>query len=105
VLGLKINLDKSKPVAIGAVEDVEDLANILGCRVAFLRMKYLGLLLGALNKVASIWNGVIEQMERRLAGWKKLYLSKGRHLTLLITTLSNLPTYYLSLGTYLYYLF
>lgn len=61
--GLKINLDKSELVAIGAVEDVEDLANILGCRVAFLCMKYLGLLLGALYKVASIWNGVIEQME------------------------------------------
>ena len=33
-------------------------------------------------------------MECRLAGWKKLYLSKGGRL--IKSTLSNLPTYYLS---------
>jgi hypothetical protein len=31
---------------------------------------YLGLPLGASYKAVSIWNGVIEKMERRLAGWK-----------------------------------
>jgi hypothetical protein len=36
-------------------------------------------------------------MEHRLAGWKRLYLSKGCILTLIKSTLSNLPTYYLSL--------
>ena len=36
-------------------------------------------------------------MERRLGGWKWLYLSKGGKLTLLKSTLSNLPTYFLSL--------
>uniref|UniRef100_A0A2N9I206 Reverse transcriptase zinc-binding domain-containing protein n=1 Tax=Fagus sylvatica TaxID=28930 RepID=A0A2N9I206_FAGSY len=38
-------------------------------------------------------------MERKLAGWKKLYLSKGGRLTLLKSTLSSLPTYFLSLFT------
>jgi hypothetical protein len=32
-----------------------------------------------------------------MAGWKKLHLSKGGWLTLIKSTLSNLPTYYLSL--------
>ena len=36
-------------------------------------------------------------MERRLAGWKRLYLSKGGRVTLIKSTLSNLPTYFLSL--------
>jgi hypothetical protein len=45
----------------------------------------------------SIWNCVIEKMERRLAGWKRMYLSKGGRLTLLKSTLSYLPTYLLSL--------
>jgi hypothetical protein len=45
VLGLRINLRKFELVAIGAVEDVEVLAHILGCQVASLPMKYLSLLL------------------------------------------------------------
>jgi hypothetical protein len=56
--GLRINLGKSGLVAIGDVDDVDDLANILGCRVASLPMKYLGLLLGASYKSTSIWIGV-----------------------------------------------
>uniref|UniRef100_A0A2N9FFY4 Reverse transcriptase zinc-binding domain-containing protein n=1 Tax=Fagus sylvatica TaxID=28930 RepID=A0A2N9FFY4_FAGSY len=45
----------------------------------------------------SIWDPILEKMERRLAGWKRLYLSKGGKLTLLKSTLSNLPAYFLSL--------
>jgi hypothetical protein len=97
VSGLRVNLGKSELVAIGEVDNIGELANILGCNVAALPMKYLGLPLGAAYKATSLWNGVVEQMERRLAGWKKLYLSKGGRLTLIKSTLSNLPMYYLSL--------
>ena len=45
--------------------------------------------------------GILENFDQRLAGWKKLYLSKGGRLTLLKSTLSSLPTYYLSLFTIL----
>jgi len=44
-----------------------------------------------------MWTSIIEKMENRLAGWKRLYLSKGGRLTLIKGTLSNLPTYFLSL--------
>jgi hypothetical protein len=64
-----------------------------------LPMSYLGLPLGASFKASSVWNPILEKVERRLAGWKKLYLSKGGRLTLLKSTLSSLPTYYLSLFT------
>ena len=60
-------------------------------------MKYLGLPLGAKFKDKSIWNPILEKIERKLAGWKKLYLSKGGRVTLIKSTLSNLPTYFLSL--------
>jgi hypothetical protein len=79
------------------VENVDNLAHILGCGVASLPMNYLGLPLGVYFKATFIWNGVIEKMKRWLAGWKKLYLSKGGRLALIESTLSNIPTYYLSL--------
>jgi hypothetical protein len=70
---------------------------VLGCKTASLPMKYLGLPLGAHFKDSTIWNPIIEKMERKLAGWKRLYLSKGGKVTLIKSTLSNLPTYFLSL--------
>jgi hypothetical protein len=74
VLGLKINLSKSEILPIDDVGDVEVLASILGCRVASLPMTYSGLPLGSAYKASTIWNGIIEKMEHRLTGWKRLYL-------------------------------
>jgi hypothetical protein len=54
------------------LEDVDNLAHILGCRVTSLSMTYLGLPLGASFKAPFIWNGVIEKVGRRLVGWNKL---------------------------------
>ena len=62
-------------------------------------MIYLGMPLGILYKTTSIWNLILERMEKKLAGWKRLYLSKGGRLTLLKSILSSLLTYYLSLFT------
>jgi hypothetical protein len=97
VSGLKINLAKSILVLVGCVDNVDGLASILGCGVSLLPLKYLGLPLGASFKAKSIWDGVIGKIERRLASWKQKYLSKGGRVTLIKSTLSNLPTYLLSL--------
>jgi hypothetical protein len=97
ISGLKINLSKSELVPVGQVINVPELAGILGCRVASLPLTYLGLPLGASYKSKSIWVGVVEKMEKRLAGWKRLYLSKGGRVTLIKSTLSSIPTYFLSL--------
>jgi hypothetical protein len=51
---LKVNLGKSKLVAVGAVGNIGSLAEYLGCRVAGLPMKYLGLPLGAAYKATSM---------------------------------------------------
>ena len=82
---------------MGNVVDVEGLADILGCGVSSLPLKYLGLPLGACYKAKSIWDGVLEKIEWRLASWKQLYLSKGGRVTLIKSIFSNLPTYFLSL--------
>ncbi len=55
--------------------------------------------LGANFKSKAVWNSILEKMEHKLAGWKSIYLSKWGRLTLLKSTLSSLPTYYLSLFT------
>jgi hypothetical protein len=76
VSGLKINLDKSVLVPVGIVDNMDDLAGILGCGVSSLPLKYLGLPLGAPFKAKSSWDEVVGKIERRLASWKRLYLSK-----------------------------
>jgi hypothetical protein len=95
--GLKVNLAKSNLIPVGNVNQVSRLANILGCGIASLPAKYLGLPLGASYKSTYICDGVIEKIEHRLASWKRLYLSKGGRVTLIKSTLANVPTYYLSL--------
>jgi hypothetical protein len=49
-LGLKVNLPKSNLIHVGNIDQVGRLARILGCGVATLPMKYLGLPLGASYK-------------------------------------------------------
>uniref|UniRef100_A0A2N9EA88 Importin N-terminal domain-containing protein n=1 Tax=Fagus sylvatica TaxID=28930 RepID=A0A2N9EA88_FAGSY len=82
---------------LGDVPHLEDLAGILGCKTSILPMQYLGLPLGAKYKAKAIWNRILERLEHRLAGWKRLYLSKGGQVTLIKSTLSSLPTYFVSL--------
>ena len=90
---------KSEIVSIGEVGNIDALATILRCRVGSLPLKYLGMPLGTPYKTALMWYPILERMEKKLSGWKRLYLSKGGggSLTLVKSTLSSLPTYYLSL--------
>ena len=57
----------------------------------------MGLPLGAKFKSKTIWDPILEKMEWKLSGWQRMYLSKGGRITLIKSTLSSLPTYYLSL--------
>ena len=97
VSGLKVNLAKSFLVPVGEVSDIGDLAEFLGYEVGSLPITYLGLPLGSRFKEKANWNGVVERSIRILASWKRLYLSKGGRIALIKSTLSNLPTYLMSL--------
>jgi hypothetical protein len=61
VLGLKINLGKSGLVPVGNIQNVEDLANILGSKVSNVHLKYFNLPLGSTFKAKTIRNFVLEK--------------------------------------------
>ena len=79
------------------MEDVDKAAAFFGCKVGKFPTTYLGLPLGASHKLCRVWDVVEERFKRKLATWKKQYLSKGGRLTLIKCTLSNLPIYFMSL--------
>ena len=59
-----MKLAKLELVPAGNVENVTELAGILGCGVVSPPLKCLGLLLEASKKAKHIWDGVIENVER-----------------------------------------
>ena len=73
---LRINLEKSKLIPVGRVENIDDLPMEFGSRVGNLPSTYLGLPLGAPFKSVTVWDGVEERFHRRLAMWKRQYISK-----------------------------
>ena len=95
--GLKINLTKSVIIPLGRVDNVEELATEFGCGVGSLPSLYLGLPLGAPHRALGVWDSIEDRFRRRLATWKRQYISKGGRITLIRSTLSSLPIYFLSL--------
>jgi hypothetical protein len=61
-------LAKSKLVPVGELNNVDGLTGFLGCRVSSLPLNYLDLPLRASFKAKSIWDGIIEKVERHLDG-------------------------------------
>ena len=94
--GLKVNLEKSELTPVGRVNDIEELALELGCNVGGLPSCYLGMPLGPPFKSVVVWDGVEERFRKRLAMWKRRYISKGERLTLIRSTLSSMPIYFMS---------
>ena len=95
--GLKINLNKSKLIPVGAVENMDALVVKLGCWIGHLPTTYLGLPLGATHKSVAIWDNIEEKMHKKLALWKRNFISKGGRITLIKSTLASLPRYQMSI--------
>jgi hypothetical protein len=84
-------MDKLELVCVGNVDNVDELAGIVGREVSSLSLKYLGLLLGAFYNAKPIWDDVIVKIERRLDSWKRMYLSVWLGYPYLSMYLSPLP--------------
>ncbi|RVW12490.1 putative mitochondrial protein [Vitis vinifera] len=50
-----------------------------------------------LNRAPYMWDGVEERVRRRLALWKRQYISKGGRVTLIKSTLASMPIYQMSI--------
>ena len=98
-MGLKINLEKSYIILVGMVDNMEELVSKIGCMVRELLTSYLGLPLGTSCKLEVVWDGVEEWFRRRLSMRKRQYISKGKKLTMIHSTISNLPIYFMSFFT------
>ena len=76
ISGLRINLNKREIISVGSIAEVESLALELGCKVGALPSSYLGLPLGAPHSSVAVWDGIEERFRKRLALWKRQYISK-----------------------------
>ena len=63
---LSINLEKSKLILVGRMENVEELALKFGCKVGALPSSYLGVPLGAPFKSMVVWDGIEERSCKKL---------------------------------------
>jgi len=95
--GLHINWGKSFLYPINEVTTMQSLNAILGGEIGSLPTMYLGMPLGANSKSNEICNNVVEKCEKKLARWKRQYLSLGGRLTLINSVLDSLPTCMMSL--------
>ena len=84
-------------ILVGRVENAGELADEYGYKVGNLPSTYLGMPLGAPFKSIGVWDGIEERFRKRLAMWKRQYISKGGRITLIRSTLSNLSIYFMSI--------
>ena len=89
--GLKINLNKSELIPVRVMKILDILVVELGCRTGYLPTTYLGLPLEAAHKSVAIWDIIKEKMDKKLALWKRNFISKGGRITLIKSTLASLP--------------
>jgi hypothetical protein len=72
-------------------------AQILGCKLGKLPLKYLGVSLHWRKPSRAIWLKLVTKIQCRLQIWKWKFLSMGGRLVLLNSILSSILLYYLSL--------
>lgn len=95
--GFKINFSKSSLVFWGVhFSWVENMSNILSCKIEKLPITYLGMPLGLSCKNRRFWKPILDKIEHRLTIWKSRLLSRDVKAQLIESFLNNLPSYCLS---------
>lgn len=96
--GLKVNFHKSSISGLN-ISDlwIECAAKQLLCKKGSLPLTYLGLPIGGLTSRIASWEPIIKKMEKKLTSWRGSLLSIRGRVTLIKSSLTNLPLYYMSL--------
>lgn len=94
---LKMNLQNSKMITVGKVNNMAGLTGLFDCQVVNLPVKYLGLPLRERFKAKAMWEPVVERIQKRLSSWKEKFLSKGGKLVIIKSIISSMPLYFLSM--------
>lgn len=96
--GLKINFLKSEIFVIEGDNEISSCyANMFNCQVGNLPMKYLGVPISYATLKNSDWDFVDSKCIKKLASWICDNASSGGRLTLLQSSLSGIPMYFLSM--------
>ncbi|XP_026451942.1 uncharacterized protein LOC113352325 [Papaver somniferum] len=77
ITGMKLNLDKSTMISVGAEAVIEAFSKELGCKTEKLPFKYLGMPIGEHWHSTTVWEYVLTRMKQRLTTWKKRTLNKA----------------------------
>lgn len=95
---LQVNFYKGSIMGLNVSNNwLDSAAKTLVCKKGSLPFTYLGLPIGGSSSRHATWEPVIQRIERKLASWRGKMLSIGGRLTLIKSSLSNLPLYYMSI--------
>ena len=98
VSGLHVNFHKSSIMGINVSEEwIKNSAEILMCKRSIIPFSYLGLPIGGSTHKLAIWDPILKRIRKKLASWKGKLLSLGGRLTLIKSSMANLPLYFMSL--------
>ena len=96
--GLKINFDKSEVFTIGGDNNIDQLyAEMFGCQVGKLPMKYLGVPVTYSSLKTVDWDFLDAKLIKRLAPWMGYAASSGARAILVNTSLDGIPSYFMSM--------
>lgn len=97
LLGLKVNFDKSCVYGFNVNEvRLREIAGILGCSMGVGPIPYLGKSVGGRRGGLEGWQMVIKKLKKKLWGWNVKTISLGGRATLVQSSLSCIPLYWMS---------